>query len=191
MIYVFLLVLLLCLLIFLTPFEIKVYYEFNQSSNYQIVITYLFGLIKKTISSDMNHIKESKTNNREINKKLNPVDLFQYLIDKGTIKKLLIKINIGFEEASLVGVSVGIVWAIANSILAYFLNRFHVYRIDNKDLQVNPIFNQDTFELFFLCIIKVNLVYIITAYIKILKMRKGGDSIARTSNRRINENYNE
>ncbi len=185
----FFLFLLLCLILILIPIKIQVYYEFTDNSKYQVTLTYLFGLIKKEIDSTKKDNKEES--NKGNNSKINAIDFFIYFIDKGDIRKLYLTINLGFKDASLLGIAVGITWAIVNSIFAYFLNSYDIDKINEKEIQVIPKFNQDIFELFFLCIIKVNLVYIIIAYIRILKIRKGGDSIARTSNRRINENYNE
>ncbi len=189
MVYVFLF-LLLCLILFLIPFQFKVYYEFTEQSKYLIEITYLFGLIKKEVDSTSKKVKQTK-GHKSNNSKVDSIDFIKYFIDKGDIRKLYLRINIGFKNASLLGIVVGIIWAIINAGFAYFLNSYDIDKINDKEIQVIPRFNQDVFEIFFLCIIKVNLVYIITAYIRILKKRKGGDSIARTSNRRINENYNE
>lgn len=195
MVYVYLF-LLLCLILFLIPFRIKIYYEFTDQSKYKITIKYLFGLVKKEIDStsereSINHKNTEMKRSNDNKVKVNPIEYIKYFIDKGDIRKLYFRINIGFRDVSLLGIAVGIIWAIINSGFAYFLNSYDIDKINDKEIQVVPIFNQDIFEIFFLCIIKVNLVYIITAYIRILKIRKGGDSIARTSNRRINENYNE
>lgn len=186
MVYV-ILFLLLCLILFLIPFQFKIYYEFTDQSKYLIDITYLFGLIRKEVDSTSMKVEQGKSNNS----KVDFIDFIKYFIDKGDIKKLYLRINIGFKNPSLLGISIGIIWAIINAGFAYFLNSYDIDKINDKEIQVIPRFNQDVFEIFFLCIIKVNLVYIITAYIRILKKRKGGDSIARASNRRINENYNE
>ena len=195
MVYVYLF-LLLCLILFLIPFRIKIYYEFTDQSKYKITIKYLFGLVKKEIDStsereSINHKNTEMKRSNDNKVKVNPIEYIKYFIDKGDIRKLNLKINIGFRDVSLLGITVGIIWAIINSGFAYFLNSYDIDKINDKEIQVVPLFNEDIFEIFFLCIIKVNLVYIITAYIRILKMRKGGDSIARTSYRRINENYNE
>ncbi len=185
-VYIFLLLILLILLfLFLIPLKFKVYYEFTNGSKYKITITYLFGLIKKEIDSTSKNIKQGKNSN------IDALEFIKYFIEKGNINKLYFRINIGFKEPSLLGIAVGIIWALVNSIFVYFLGFYDVGKIKEKNINVIPIFNDDIFQLYFLCIINVNLVYIITAYIRILKIRKGGDSIARTSNRRINENYNE
>lgn len=188
--YVYIFLLLVCLILFLIPFKIKLYYEFTNQSKYKITITYLFGLLKREIDSTYRNTNEGKGNKKK-KKNINTIEIIKYFIDKGDIRKLDLLINLGLISPNLLGISIGIVWAIINCIFAYFLNSYDIDRINDKDIQVIPRFNQDVFEVFFLCIINVNLVYIITAYIRILKMRKGGDSIARTSYRRINENYNE
>lgn len=184
-IYIFLILILILLFI---PFKIQIYYEFIDKSKYKTTISYFFGLFKKEVDSASKDIKTDKNNNRM---KIDIIYYVQYFIDKGNIRKLYFRTNIGFKDPSLLGTSIGIVWSIINIVFGYFLRNNDLDKIKDKDIQVIPLFDQDIFELFFLCIIKVNLVYIITAYIRILKTRKGGDSIARTSNRRINENYNE
>lgn len=178
------------LIIFLIPFKIKIYYEFTNGSKYKITFIYLFGIIKKEIDSTNKYIDKDNAN-KYSDLKLNYINVIQHFINKGKIEKLRFIVNIGFSDASLLGISIGIIWAMVNSMFIYLLNDYDIEKIYSKDIQVNPIFNQDFFELFFLCIIKVNLVYIIIEYIKILKIRKGGESVARTSNRRINENHND
>lgn len=185
MIYIYIF-LLLILILFLIPLKIQLYYEFTDKSKYKTTFSYLFGLFRKEIDSAS---KNKETNNNKF--KIDILYYVQYFIDKGDIKKLYFRINIGFKDPSLLGISIGIIWSVINILFGYFLRNNDIDKIKDKDIQVVPLFDQDIFELFFLCIIKVNLVYIITAYIRILKTRKGGDSIARTSNRRINENYNE
>lgn len=181
----------LILLLFLIPIKVKMYYELTEKTRYKIKITYLFGLIKKEIDSTRRENIDKKVDNK-FNIKGNHKSYVQYIIDKGHIQKIDFKLNIGFEDPSLLGISFGIVWAIVNVALGYFLRNKDVDKIEEKDIQINPIFNMDIFEMFFLCIISVNLVYIIIAYIRTLKeIREGGESIARTSNRRLNENYNE
>lgn len=192
MIYIYIF-LLLILILFLIPLKIQLYYEFTDESKYKTTISYLFGFFKKELDSASENVKDDNKKNNKKNNKIN-IDIlyyFQYFIDKGNIRKLYFRTNIGFKDPSLLGTSIGIVWSIINILFGYLLRNNDIDKIRDKDIQVVPLFDQDIFELFFLCIIKVNLVYIITAYIRILKTRKGGDSIARASNRRINENYNE
>ena len=181
----------LILLLFLIPIKVKMYYEFAEKSRYKVTVTYLFGLIKKEIDSTRKeNIDKEVDDGFDI--KGNHKSYVQYIIDKGHIQKIDFKVNIGFEDPSLLGISFGIVWAIVNVVLGYLLRNKDVDKIEEKDIQINPLFNMDIFEMFFLCIINVNLVYIIIAYIRTLKeIREGGESIARTSNRRLNENYNE
>lgn len=195
MIYVYMFFLVFLILVFI-PIKVQVCYEFTKTSKYKITITYLFGLLKKDFEStnkkiEINQKKEDNKNNYHREHKIYFIDFSQYLIDKGNIEKLYLKINIGFKDPSILGVSIGIIWSIINIVFGFFLRNNDIDKIKEKDIQVIPLFNQDVFELFFSCIINVNLVYIINAYIRTLKTRKGGDSIARTSNRRINEDYNE
>lgn len=173
------------------PFRVKIYYEFVDTSKYKIIITYLFGLIKFEFNQSKNSGDIKKDKEDDIKRKLNSINHIQYLADKGTIEKIYFRINLGFEDPSLLGILIGCSWSIINLCFGYFLRNIDIDKIKEKDIQVIPLFDHNIFELYFLCIININLVYIITAYIKILKEKKGGDSIARTSNRRANENYNE
>lgn len=188
MLYVYIF-LLLILILFLIPIKIQLYYEFTDISKYKTTISYIFGLFRKEIDSAS---KKKNANKKNSNKfKIDILYYVQYFIDKGDIIKLYFRTNIGFKDPNLLGVSIGIVWSIINILFGYFLRNNDIDEIKDKEIQVIPLFDCDVFEIYLLCIIKVNLVYIITAYIRILKTRKGGDSIARASNRRINENYNE
>ena len=194
MIYIYIIVL-LCLVLVFIPIRIQVYYEFRGVSKYKIIITYLFGLLKKEFESDKKEItidnSEHNKNNKNRKYKINYIDFVQYFVDKGNIKKLYFRSNIGFKDPNILGISIGIIWSLINVVFGYFFRNNDIDKINEKDIQVIPMFNHEVFEIYFLCIINVSLVYIINAYIRITKTREGGDSIARTSNRRINENYNE
>lgn len=179
---------LLCIILFFIPFYIEGYYEFTHKPKYKFTITYLFGLIKKEIDSNNRLVVVKNERNKST---LDLIENIQYFIHKGKIEKLYLKINIGLKDPAILGIMIGVVWAITNTILAYFFKSDEMDKIKELDVQVVPLFNSEVFELFFLCIIKVNLVYIIIAYIRFLKTRKGGDSIARASYRGVNENYNE
>jgi hypothetical protein len=180
------------LIIFVIPFKIQIYYEFDDISKYRIVFSDCFELIK--FEFDPLSKKKKDKNSRKTNKKLNinnRLEYLQYFIDKGKIKKIYFRVNLGFEDPSLLGISIGFAWAIINLSFGYLLKNIDINKIKEKDIQVIPFFDHNVFEIYFLCIINMKLVYIITEYIRILKRRKGGDSIVRTSNRRINEIYNE
>lgn len=188
LIYVIVAFFLLLLVIFFIPVEIQANYEFNKGSKYKIGIRFLLGLIKLEIDSEKN-TKIITKNRKKI--KLDMVDVVKYLIDKGNKSNLYLKINIGIEDSSILGISVGIIWAIINIIMAYFFRNTSLEKIEKVDIRVEPLFERDIFEITFTCIIKVNLVYIIIAYLRISKIRKGGDSIERTSYRRFDANYND
>lgn len=191
MIYILTFIILI-LIIYVIPFNIQIYYEFNDISKYRIVFSYCFGLIK--FEFDPLSKKKKDKNSRKINKKLNinnRLEYIQYFINKGKVEKIYFRVNLGFEDPSLLGISIGFAWSIINLSFGYLLKNIDINKIKEKDIQVIPLFDHNVFEIYFLCIINMKLVYIITEYIRILKRRKGGDSIVRTSNRRINEIYNE
>lgn len=191
MIYILAFIILI-LIIFVIPFKIQIYYEFDDISKYRIVFSDCFELIK--FEFDSLSKKKKDKNSRKTNKKLNinnRLEYLQYFIDKGKIEKIYFRVNLGFEDPSLLGICIGFAWAIINLSLGYLLKNIDINKIKEKNIQVIPFFDHNVFEIYFLCIINMKLVYIITEYIRILKRRKGGDSIVRTSNRRINEIYNE
>lgn len=191
MIYILTFIILI-LIIYVIPFNIQIYYEFNDISKYRIVFSYCFGLIK--FEFDPLSKKKKDKNSRKINKKLNinnRLEYIQHFINKGKVEKIYFRVNLGFEDPSLLGISIGFAWSIINLSFGYLLKNIDINKIKEKDIQVIPLFDHNVFEIYFLCIINMKLVYIITEYIRILKRRKGGDSIVRTSNRRINEIYNE
>ncbi|HEY8361403.1 MAG TPA: DUF2953 domain-containing protein [Tissierellaceae bacterium] len=186
---VFLILFLFILLILLIiPLKIEFYYEFTDYSKYKVTVSYLFGLIKKEIDSTKKE-KESKKSKSGL-KKIDAYDLLRYFIDKGQTKKIYLNIIIGIKDPFLLGIVTGIIWSISCLIYSFILKDKYINEIDNKYIMVTPKFNEDMFQIFFLCIIKVNLVYIIIIYIRYMKKRKGGGIFARASNRRLNENYN-
>src|SRR5690606_3848690 len=97
--------LLIVLILLILPIKIKFYYEFTDSSKYKITITYLFGLIKKEIDSTK---KEKKENKRSLsnNKEIDSYELLRYFIDKGTIEKIYLMVNIGLKDPFLLGIIV-------------------------------------------------------------------------------------
>ena len=194
MIYLIILVAVI-LIICLIPFKISFYYEYIDTQKYMIRVSYLFGLIKFTFDSTSQVIKDDERykGKNEKNKAglIHAINYSKYFVDKGKIEKLYFRVNLGLEDPSLLAITIGIAWAAINSCFGYLLRNKNIDKIKERDIQVIPLFDQNVFELYFLCIISINLVYIITAYIRYLKEKRGGDSIARASNRRINEINNE
>lgn len=176
-------------ILLILPLKIRFYYEFVDSSKYMVTITYLFGLIKKEIDSTK---KEKKENKKKLStySKIDAYELLRYFIDKGKIEEITLNTYIGLEDSFLLGIIVGYIWSIISILLGFLLRDKTIDEVKEKNIMVYPRFNQDIFQIFFLCIIKTNLVYIIIVYIRFVKKRKGGDIFARTSHRRLNENYN-
>lgn len=182
-------ILFIILVLLILPLKIKFYYEFTDSSKYKITITYLFGLIKKEIDSTE---KEKKENRRGLTnfRKIDAYELLRYFVDKGKIERLFLNVKIGLKDPFLLGILGGIIWSITSFIFGLILRDKTLEEVKEKEIMVTPLFNQDIFQLFFLCIIKAKFVYIIIVYFKFVKKRKGGEIFARTSHRRFNENYN-
>lgn len=184
---IFLVSILILLTFILIPIKIVVHFEYSDKYYYDIKISYLFGLIKKQIDSNNKMI----TINKKGKLKVKATELIGLLIDKGNLKKFNIKVNIGMLEPSILGISIGVIWTIINVVLSAYFRNSSIEKVGIKSIEVNPYFNVNLFEVFFSCIIKLNIVYIITTYIKLSKMRKGEENIARTSYRRFDANYND
>lgn len=191
MIYILLLgliTLIIIALLFFIPIYIKVNFSYQNSSKYEVVISWFYGAIKKVIRSDdkVIKIKEGKSLS-----KIDIIDFIQYIIDKGNINNLSLRTNIGIMDPAILSITTGWIWALVNMTLLYFLRNKDTERINKIDLQVIPFFNKEIFELYFSCIIRLNLVYAIIIYWKNFKKSEGGDIYAKSSNRRINANYND
>lgn len=179
---------LLLLILFLIPVKIQADFEYIDCSKFRIVIIFLFGLIKLEIDSEKSTKIAGKNGKKS---KIDIIDFIQFILNKGSIKYLYFRTSIGIKDPLILGIAVGVIWAIINMVFAYFFRNVPLEKIGKTDIRVEPMFERDVFEMFFSCIIRVNLVYIIIAYLRIPKIRKGGDSIARTSYRGFDANYND
>ena len=153
MIYMLFLVIII-LIVYVIPFKIQIYYEFDEISNYSIVVSYLFGLFK----FEFNPLSKKKKQKiiEKTNKKLNikkRLRYLQYFIDKGKIEKIYFRVNLGFEDPCLLGVSIGFAWSIINLAFGYLFKNKKIDKIKEKDIQVIPLFDHNVFEIYFLCII--------------------------------------
>lgn len=114
--------------------------------------------------------------------------MINYIWDKSVFKQINWSTKIGFTDAALVGIVYGTVWGFKSILISLILRSKEIKSID---IDVIPIFNENQLDIRFNCIIKIRMVYIIIVWIWFLKLYKGGEEVDRTSNRRVNENYNE
>ncbi|MBV1817417.1 DUF2953 domain-containing protein [Anaerosalibacter bizertensis] len=194
---VLIIVLILIILLF-WPLYIVIDFKKKENNTFNIQLTALKGLIKYKIYNEKKMLKRKKQNKNVKNKKLQIKKylanydqykkIISFFLRKGSLKKLYWVTSVGTEDAALTGIYTGILWAIKNSIISIFINKTEV---DEIYINVHPDFNNKKFEIIFNCIIKCNLVYIIIVSLYGFSIKKVVNKDARTSNRRINENYNE
>lgn len=181
---------LILLLILSVKFEIKFIYN-NGCSQLNISTSYLFGLFKPELYpfDKKKHGKFKKNRNLKlIIKNLRHRKLINYMWDKSVFKEINWSTKIGLADAALVGIIYGIIWSFKSTLFSLILRS---KEIESIHIDVIPVFNENQLDIRFNCIIKIRMVYIITVWIWLLKLYKGGEEIDRTSNRRVNENYNE
>ncbi|MBU5293192.1 DUF2953 domain-containing protein [Anaerosalibacter bizertensis] len=194
---VLIIVLILIILLF-WPLYIVIDFKKKENNTFNIQLTALKGLIKYKIYNEKKMLKRKKQNKNVKNKKLQIKKylanynqykkIISFFLRKGSLKKLYWVTSVGTEDVALTGIYTGILWAIKNSIISIFINKTEV---DEIYINVHPDFNNKKFEITFNCIIKCNLVYIIIVSLYGFSIKKVVNKDARTSNRRINENYNE
>ena len=181
----------LALLLFLSvKFQIKFVYN-NGSNKLNISTSYLFSLFKPELYPfDKKRYRKLKKNkdSKLIIKNLRYRKLINYIWDKSVFKQINWSTKIGFTDAALVGIVYGTVWGFKSILISLILRSKEIKSID---IDVIPIFNENQLDIRFNCIIKIRMVYIIIVWIWFLKLYKGGEEVDRTSNRRVNENYNE
>lgn len=193
-----LLIVLIIMTILFWPLYIVIDFKKKENNTFNIQLTALKGLIKYKIYNEKKMLERKKQNknikNKEVQIKKYLLYYNQYkkiisfFLRKGSLKKLYWVTSVGTEDAALTGIYTGILWAIKNSIISIFINKTEV---DEIYINVHPDFNNKKFEIIFNCIIKCNLVYIIIVSLYGFSIKKVVNKHARTSNRRINENYNE
>lgn len=132
----------------------------------QLEITYLF--IRKNLLVD----KEKKTSKKEsaskkessyINLyKLIKDDVFKilrYLLKNGAVfEQIQLKTEFGFSDVSQTGIMTGTLNALFYNVMAYFHNNF---KVKDWNIEVNPDFENEKFNAFFDCIVKLKIVHII------------------------------
>lgn len=185
-----LIIAMLIFLIVLIPLYIDASFKMIDKDNkFKIKLIALGGLVKYTII-DSKQLDEKRIEKKEknISKENKAKKLYEsygrdkyftkgviyYLWRKIKIKKINWNTRLGMEDAAVLGIMTGVLWSIKGVIIGFILNNKIV-----EDLYVDvvPVYNTNNIEISFNCIIKVKIVYIITASFYGLKTKiKGGES---------------
>jgi len=82
------------------------------------------------------------------------------LLEKVYFEKLHFRLNYGFEDAALTGMSNGALAALRGVFLAVFGTYFKIK--EEPDISFNPIYGRDFFEIEFRCILRIRLGNVIS-----------------------------
>ena len=188
-------ILIVTIVLLILPIKFKIKYKYkNGDSRLNITTSYIFGLLKPEIypfdkeRRSRKYQTEGKDRIKSIYKDSGYKKFIQIIWEKLILEQILWETKIGFEEAFLVGIISGSLWYFKSIIISLLLAKKDVKKLSYN---VKPIFNQNQLDIQFNCIIKIRMVYIITVWIWIIRLNKGGEKFGRTSNRRSNENYYE
>ena len=184
------------IILLLTYVKIKIRYIFNGGNDLTISIEYISSCFNMEIrpfdkeKTDIQKINKIQKENYELS--INTINQFKeilnYAFNKVVVNKFSWETKIGYIDAFYLSIIYGCVWwlkSLIKSIL--FFNK----EIESFNINVIPVYNTNQLDISFNCIIKIRMVYIINIWIRTLKLYKGGEEFGRTSNRRINEYYNE
>jgi len=180
------------------PMKLEISYVFhNGKSSFDISTSYLFGLIRPEIQpfDNKKEDKQTEKENKQMEDKSKGLRkysdyriIIDYIWEKIVIEKFKWETDIGLQEPYYLSILYGFLWAIKSFIISYIMSK---KEIDDMAINITPIYNTNKIATRFNCIIKIRMVYIINIWIRILKSYKGGEGNVRSSNRRLNENYNE
>lgn len=180
------------------PMKLEISYVFhNGKSSFDISTSYLFGLIRPEIQpfDNKKEDKQTEKENKQMEDKSKGLRkysdyriIIDYIWEKIVIEKFKWETDIGLQEPYYLSILYGFLWAIKSFIISYIMSK---KEIDDMAINITPIYNTNKIATRFNCIIKIRIVYIINIWIRILKSYKGGEGNVRSSNRRLNENYNE
>lgn len=199
MIYFFIILLFLIFLfflIFLLLLPVKFRFEFKfigEEIYFEISSSYLFGVFSPEIYP-LDSSKRKKTNYddskalKNIIKELQFMEILKYTWEKLEIEKFEFKKTIGSDNPYITSILYGLLWSIEGVGISYLLK---TKEINSLDIDIIPIFEENRLDITFDCIIKIKMVYIINIWFRLIKLYKGGGKDVRTSNRRIDEVYNE
>ncbi|NLN04910.1 MAG: DUF2953 domain-containing protein [Clostridiaceae bacterium] len=130
----------------------------------------LFGIIIKTykIPSDPQKVKKKKKKKRKA--KFKGTEITQILwksTKKRKIDYLEFKGDLGLADPALTAVTVGMLYSIVGSLIGFLSN---IAFIKETKVQINPRYNNAIIKLYAECIFKLNIVNIIFAAIRLLKL---------------------
>ncbi|MDI6602309.1 MAG: DUF2953 domain-containing protein, partial [Thermoanaerobacteraceae bacterium] len=92
--------------------------------------------------------------------------LFFRLINKISIVKLTVKMDIGLIDAAVTSIIIGLMWNLL-SFLFVFLSTY-TRKMNFLNIAITPVFNELKFECYVDCIIKIRTGYIIFESLKTL-----------------------
>lgn len=114
--------------------------------------------------------------------------ILNYITRKtGVFESIKIRVDFGFSDVSKTGIMTGTLNGILYNIMSYFHNN---YTVRDWEISVNPDFDNEKFDVFFDCIVKLKTVHIINIAFKGLKifniMRKTTKKKGRKANGKSN-----
>ena len=193
--YFLILIPIIFIILLILPVKIRFKYTLIGNKMYfKISFSYLLGIFSPELYPLEKKNKTKKSNSKDfktfknIVKELEYVELMKYIWNKLKIEKLEFETTIGTTNPFVSAMLYGLVWNIVGTITGYL---FMYKNIEKLDIDILPIFEENRLDIKFDCIIKIKIVHIINTLIKSIKLYKGGVKNVRTSNRRINEIYNE
>ncbi|MTI70221.1 MAG: DUF2953 domain-containing protein [Firmicutes bacterium] len=179
------------MIILLIPFHISLKLERKKDhDNIQIKFIFVKGYINFKIDIPFIDITEKNNNffikifSKKKNKKKEKIISVENIIEKAyeykkysyilikvhnyftqriKIKRIIWKTKLGLEDAAITGMLTGTLWSIKSNILFFITNN---YKTKEVKLDVTPFFNENVFEIYFNCIIRFKMVYIIVAGLK-------------------------
>lgn len=222
MVYI-LAVLLFFFLLLLTYVKISLsFHRIKEDDNIEINLFLLFGIIHLKYSIpyldfviDKNLLPgfilgKKKETKETTEKKLNINDIiesykkfkdklsmfrntFNYLLSKLRIDSIKWHTEIGLDDACITAIAVGAAYALKSSLLGLLTGKVTTYNVETR---VTPNYSKFTFQMNLNCIIRIRIVNIIIAGIRIAPKllsnkinHKGSGTSERASNSGINENY--
>ncbi|WAA11687.1 DUF2953 domain-containing protein [Fervidibacillus halotolerans] len=177
-------------LLFFCDIRLHVSYSYIDDDNrLHINISTCFGLLhfKKSFPSSPSQKPKKRTIDRTIKGRKQEVKTFgdmdyifhqilQFLqIGKSILKYMRVhqlewRSAIGMEDAAQTGVFIGLGWTVKGNIIG-MISRYTRLKMKPK-VHIQPIFNQNIFETFLRCIVRIRLGYAILAGIQILRYWK-------------------